>query len=103
MFGQLGITANTRLPGQTFGARFEAVVFRLIREELPRLAPNRPWSIERGRLVTDFAQYDHLGRLEQLVLDDASGLLSVEIGRDYLVRPDVTVGLVGRAGPLGDE
>jgi hypothetical protein len=41
--------------------------------------------------VTDYSQYVHLLHLNQLVGDNPT--LSVTIGQDYLIRPDVLIGL----------
>lgn len=60
--------------------------------ELPRLDPDRHWQVEAGGLVTEFAQYAHLKTVDSLV--QANPELRVTIGRDYLIRPDVTVGLL---------
>ncbi len=62
--------------------------------ELPARDPARVWKVERRRLISDFEQYRHLARLDRLIREDATGTLAVEIGRDYLIRPDVTVGVV---------
>jgi hypothetical protein len=61
----------------------------------PRLRdPERTWEVERRRVITDFEQYEHLRRLDELIDDDPTGTLAAEIGRDYLIKPDVTVGIV---------
>jgi hypothetical protein len=63
--------------------------------------PAREWIVGRRRVVSTFEQYGHLAQLEALIESDASGNLSVEIGRDYFVTPDVTVGLcIGRTRPI---
>jgi len=41
--------------------------------------------------VTDYSQYVHLLHLNQLVIDNPT--LSVAIGQDYLIKPDVLIGL----------
>jgi hypothetical protein len=41
--------------------------------------------------ITAFAQYRHLAALNELVA--ANPVLRVELGRDYLIAPDVTVGI----------
>jgi len=41
--------------------------------------------------VTDYSQYVHLLHLNQLVIDNPT--LSVTIGQDYLIKPDVLIGL----------
>jgi hypothetical protein len=48
---------------------------------------------DRNKKVTDFDQYEHLARIQQIIRDDATKTLGVEIGRDYVIKPDVTVGI----------
>jgi hypothetical protein len=57
--------------------------------------PARHWVVDRRRLVADFHQYAHLATLQAIIERDTTATLSVEIGRDYLIKPDVTVGLPG--------
>jgi hypothetical protein len=64
-----------------------------LRDELAVLDPDRPWVVGRKLQVADFVQYRHLARLNELVLADET--LRVELGRDYVIRPDVTVGVQG--------
>lgn len=52
----------------------------------------RHWKINRNRVITDFAQYSHLKRVDELVR--SSPELRITIGRDYLIKPDVTVGIL---------
>jgi hypothetical protein len=93
MLGQLGVEAVSTLSGQGLGAKLEESVKDFLLLSLPGLDTGRSWAVERGRAVTEFAQYEHLAKLQSLIDQDASGTLSVEIGRDYEVAPDVTVGL----------
>ncbi len=58
---------------------------------LPALAPGRQWDVRRGQMVASFAQYEHLYEVDRLV--SANPELRVTVGEDYLIRPDVTVGL----------
>lgn len=66
---------------------------------LPSLDASRQWKVERGRLITAFAQYQHLSALDRVV--DADPNLRVTVGRDYLIKPDVTVGMEGAAALHG--
>ncbi len=95
MLEALGLTGRGPDAGQTAGRTLEFGVMTHLREELPLRDPAREWTVERRHPITYFAQYAHLARLDELVGTDPT--LSVEIGRDYLVRPDVTVGIA--AGP----
>lgn len=67
--------------------------------DLPGLDPNRQWDVKRGLLITTFAQYQHLTSLDALIAADPN--LRVSIGQDYLIKPDVTVGLGGAAALHG--
>jgi hypothetical protein len=68
--------------------------------ELIAVAPNRAWHVQRARYVSDFVQYAHLARLQQIINADPTKTLKAEIGADYMVRPDVTVGLAVAIGEL---
>ena len=68
----------------------EAVRVDLARE-LETRDNSRRWTARRGALVTNYSQYVHLLHLNQLVIDNPT--LSVTIGQDYLIKPDVLIGL----------
>jgi hypothetical protein len=80
------------------GAALERAVENDLAGRLPQLDPDRPWIITRGGLVTGFRQYEHLARINQLVEQDET--LRVELGGDYLIRPDVTVGVETDEAPM---
>src|SRR5680860_1614041 len=90
---QLELSEESTLAGQQLGRALEHEVAVFLEENLPLADSRRHWNVKRGRPVSEFVQYAHLGRLAQLVAEDESGTLEVETGGDYLVRPDVTVGL----------
>jgi len=75
------------------GIGLEEGVLAYIEAELPKLAPDRAWLFFRGKKVTDFAQYEHLAQIQKIIKEDESKTLGVEIGRDYVIKPDVTVGV----------
>jgi hypothetical protein len=56
---------------------------------LPQLHPDRDWVVARSALITSFDQYAHLSQVDELVR--ANPELRITIGRDYLIKPDVTV------------
>jgi hypothetical protein len=88
----LGVPVGTR--GLTDpGSALEDGMAQWLATRLPVLAPDRAWDVQRGRVVTFFTQYAHLSRLQALIDEDPTQTLKAEIGSDYLVRPDVTVGL----------
>lgn len=95
----LGIAGTGATAGQSAGTILEDGVLDFLAAELPARDPSRTWLVDRRLLVKDFEQYEHLGRLHQMVLDNPT--LRNEIGQDYLVRPDVTVGIdVGGEFPV---
>lgn len=100
----LGVSASGSHTGQSAGSELEKRVARYLKQELPRVAPSRPWVVfgeEGKKQISDFLQYEHLGRLKAVMDADETGLLRVEIGADYLISPDVTVGLaMGTSAPF---
>lgn len=89
----LGVTEQISLGGQQAGRALEVAVEEYLRDELPDLRPDRQWEVARGRRISTFQQYAHLKRLDELIRQDESGTLGSELGRDYLISPDVTVGI----------
>jgi len=75
------------------GGPLEQAVCDHLRGVLPRLGPSRDWLIRRGQLITGFDQYAHLKEVHALV--HAKPQLRISVGMDYLIKPDVTVGLAG--------
>lgn len=91
----LGITHAA--PGaQPGGSALEHGVQGLLAVELPGLDPRREWTIKIGGSISDFRQYEHLARVDELVRSDPA--LRVELGLDYLISPDVTVGFMPSDG-----
>jgi hypothetical protein len=53
------------------------------------------WNVpEASRPITDFLQYDHLKKVDVLVKANAE--LRTTLGMDYIIKPDVVVGLPSR-------
>jgi len=75
--------------GNKAGAALEVGVFEFMRDELPKRDPSRAWHVGRGGQISQYRQYAHLARVDELVRADAA--LRVELGTDYLISPDVTV------------
>jgi hypothetical protein len=99
MLTNLGIP-NPNLGGQgpvsspqSPGTRLEVLVMESLGEDLPALAPDRHWHVDRKPLISEFAQYRHLTDLNRVIEENPN--LRVTIGQDYLIKPDVTVGLLG--------
>lgn len=85
--------------GTSAGAGLEQAVAADLQRDLSALGPATPWVVGQGHDLGAFAQYRHLGDLARALQADETGLLAVAIGQDYLVRPDVTVGV--RSESLG--
>jgi hypothetical protein len=100
MFQMLGATAATGITGAEAGRRLEEGVRDFLADELPFLDPGREWEVRRKARVSEFAQYAHLLRLQELIDHEPTGILSTEIGSDYLIAPDVTVGIPSNRGPF---
>lgn len=81
------------------GTALENWVRLELSESLPVEDPSRQWDVMRGKLITGFAQYKHLTALDHMLEADPN--LRVTVGRDYLIKPDVTVGLGGPASLHG--
>jgi hypothetical protein len=82
-------------PKEAPGTALEIAVTDYLTHALPLAQSSRAWEIDRRKLVTDYRQYEHLARLDAVVRDNPT--LRTEIGLDYLIKPDVTVGIL-----LGD-
>lgn len=78
------------------GRPLELAVARALKEDLTRIAPTREFAVsERPQQITDFLQYRHLKKVDEIAKSSAE--LRVTLGTDYLIRPDVVVGLPGRS------
>jgi hypothetical protein len=81
------------------GGPLEQAVCDHLGEELARRHDDRQWLVGRGTVISRFDQYAHLSDVDSLVR--ANPELRITIGMDYLIRPDVTVGLAGVATASG--
>lgn len=93
-----GATPRTALREDAAGTALERAVETYVRDQLRERDPDREWVVGRRLQVADFVQYRHLARLNELVRSDPT--LRVELGRDYVIRPDVTVGVGGHDGSV---
>jgi len=83
------------------GPLLEEGVAASLAADLRAESSDRAWVVERKRVISDFAQYFHLAQLDAVIKQDDTGVLSVEVGRDYMIKPDVTVGYpLQAAAPL---
>ncbi|HUC25794.1 MAG TPA: NgoMIV family type II restriction endonuclease [Streptosporangiaceae bacterium] len=73
------------------GAPLEQSVCNHLGRELVRFHADRDWLVGRGTVIAGFDQYAHLSEVDALVR--ANPELRITVGMDYLIRPDVTVGL----------
>ncbi|MBK3627030.1 hypothetical protein JHN59_19700 [Streptomyces sp. MBT49] len=89
----LGVVPEVVLPDtpRNPGPRLETSVRNDLAEVLPKADPSRTWQVDHQKVISDFSQYMHLGKLKQAVLRNP--VLSADLGLDYLIRPDVTVGI----------
>lgn len=77
------------------GRPLEVAVASTLKQDLPNLDPSRSWIIdESSHPITDFLQYDHLKKVDKLVKENAE--LRTTLGMDYIIKPDVLVGLPAR-------
>ncbi len=88
----LGSTPPTGSPPANPGPLLEERVKDHLAQELPRLDVQRRWQVRRGVPITSYAQFQHLTGITTAIAGDPN--LRVTLGRDYLITPDVTVGLL---------
>ncbi|MBQ7479460.1 MAG: hypothetical protein IJT01_11310 [Selenomonadaceae bacterium] len=93
---KLGASVREKLQGQTAGTLFEQITMQFVSDTFPSLQHLRPgsWKIlklgnQSAIKTSDFAQYEHLSYLAQLVSENRQ--LSAMLGNDYMVAPDVVV------------
>jgi hypothetical protein len=89
----LGVTHEIPHVGQTAGKRLEEEVERHLSEALPGAIGKAPLTVSRRAPITKFSQYEHLAQLKRLIKADRTMTLRASIGTDYVIKPDVTVGL----------
>lgn len=96
MFEALGVERMSTEKGQTLGSRFERAVSEFVAAGLA--GADRRFVVG-SRPITEFTQYRHLARISELLDEsDPEGTLRSEIGTDYLIKPDVTVGIESGEG-----
>ncbi len=75
------------------GGLLETLVRANLSAQLPELDPNREWKLDRGKSIVGYIQYQHLSGVDAAIAKDPN--LRVTLGTDYLIKPDVLVGLTG--------
>lgn len=85
--------------GTTLGARFEAVTREFVQSSLGLFThlQHRRLTTGPGRVISEFAQYAHLGAIQAIV--EGNPQLQAALGGDYLVKPDIHV----MFDPFADE
>ena len=81
-----------RITGQEAGARFEKITCDFIRNAftaLEHLRPGRWRHLTSQTRISNFAQYQHLSELDQIISKDKD--LSAALGHDYIVTPDIVI------------
>ncbi|MFI7086958.1 NgoMIV family type II restriction endonuclease [Streptomyces anulatus] len=81
---------------ESLGRLLEEEVGRDLRAKLTQQCPHVAWEVERNARIWDFTQYAHIKELRDVAnkYPEVEGL----VGGDYLIDPDVTVGVPGRFG-----
>ncbi|MEV8315314.1 NgoMIV family type II restriction endonuclease [Streptomyces sp. NPDC059900] len=88
----LGLEKERVLPDtpKSLGPALELAVCRDLRNALQQSSPSHTWHIDHKKVVADFMQYRHLRKIARAVRENPA--LRADLGLDYLIRPDVTVG-----------
>jgi hypothetical protein len=82
---------NGQVVGQTGGARFETITCDFLRDAFQLIQHLRPgeWIYETQRRISDFDQYEHLARLDDILKENKE--LASALGSDYIITPDIVV------------
>ncbi|MGV4885102.1 NgoMIV family type II restriction endonuclease [Streptomyces viridosporus] len=93
ILNSLGVTADMLLPDtpENLGPALERAVSIDLADSLPKADPSRLWHVDHRKVISDFSQYSHLRRVADAV--KANPTLRTDLGVDYLIQPDVTVGI----------
>ncbi|MFJ8081400.1 NgoMIV family type II restriction endonuclease [Streptomyces sp. NPDC096205] len=90
----LGVTPSVIIPGlpKSPGPALERLVQTDLESALPEADASRTWLVDHKKKVEDFSQYSHLKELRKAI--SGAAVLSADLGLlDYLIKPDVTVGV----------
>lgn len=90
VFEELEIRRKSRDKGQTLGRNFERAISQILEDRLLQLDRDRGWTFG-SRRITDFEQYKHLANIEDIAAGDPT--LRSSLGTDYLIEPDITIGI----------
>ncbi|MEU7468506.1 NgoMIV family type II restriction endonuclease [Streptomyces sp. NPDC044984] len=89
----LGVTADV-IPldaPENLGPALEQGVSIDLANSLPEKDQHRLWHVDHKKVISDFSQYSHLRKVADAVR--ANPTLRTDLGIDYLIKPDVTVGI----------
>jgi len=75
------------------GSKFETAIKRTLARCLHTLDLDRHWLVG-SQHITEFTQYSHLEQIRRLAEEDRKGTLRASIGTDYLIKPDITIGIL---------
>lgn len=96
MYEALGVERLSTEAGQTMGWALEQATKSFLRYRLDESDLGSEYVVG-SEPITAFAQYAPLRQMQDLINRvDPSGILRAELGGDYIIKPDVTVGLPGR-------
>lgn len=87
---------SSKIKEESLGKALEAAVEANLAEDLSHLKPSINWNVQRNSKISDFSQYSHLDELQKILAGNSD--LRATFGGDYLVRPDVTIAVLGRRG-----
>lgn len=85
------LSTETGSKSTSSGTSLERGIEADLESALPILDPGRKWSVSRSGLASSFAQFRHLGALQELF--DNNPALRTAAPRDYQVKSDIHVGV----------
>jgi hypothetical protein len=97
MLSLLGVP-DDKLGSENPAGLFETGIMNYLASNL--VAADRTWTFGTHTPVTQFLQYEHLARVQAIIESDETRTLAAEIGRDYVIEPDVVVGIETDAMPF---
>ncbi|MBS3918955.1 MAG: hypothetical protein KG012_08710 [Deltaproteobacteria bacterium] len=80
-------------PGQTAGILFEQITKDFLKDSFKLLNHLRPgkWMFAINQSISHFDQYEHVANLQRMLQEKTE--FAAALGGDYLVTPDITVGM----------
>ncbi|MFJ8791123.1 NgoMIV family type II restriction endonuclease [Streptomyces sp. NPDC102462] len=103
ILGYLGVQPGVTLHDipEHLGPALERKVRDDLDKTLPESDASRIWHVDHKKIISDFSQYAHLGTLKRAVSKNA--VLSADLGLDYLIKPDVTIGVTHASTLAGSD